>query len=71
LTLAKLGPKPDQDMSGDEVRNDPGTVPWEHDVQQPQADNVRGVGEGAIVVQPVRPRNLAGRFADRGNRADP
>jgi hypothetical protein len=37
----------------------------------PQADNVRGVGEDPIVGQPVRPRNLAGRFADRGNRADP
>jgi hypothetical protein len=71
LTLARLDPKPSQDMSGDEVRNDPGTVPCEHDAQQPQADNVRGVGEGAIVDQPVRPRNLACQFADRGNRADP
>jgi hypothetical protein len=35
-------------MCSDEVRNDPGTVPWEDDVQQPQTDNSLGVGEGAI-----------------------
>jgi hypothetical protein len=32
-------------MCSDEVRNDPGTVPCEDDVQQPQADNGFGVGK--------------------------
>ena len=45
LTLEGCVANPGRTCASGEVRNDLGTVPCENDVQQPQADNVRGLDD--------------------------